>query len=59
MFFDPVYFIFVGPAILLSLWASWKVRHSFKKWSEITLSRRTSGAEVARAILDRSGCPHV
>lgn len=30
-FIDPLYFIFVGPCLLLSMWASFKVKSSFKK----------------------------
>ncbi|HEX21245.1 MAG TPA: peptidase, partial [Actinobacteria bacterium] len=33
MFFDPLYFIIVGPAILLTLWAQYKVKSAYKKYS--------------------------
>ncbi|HEX4952868.1 MAG TPA: zinc metallopeptidase [Thermoanaerobaculia bacterium] len=55
MFFDPIYFLFVGPALLLSLWASFRTKSAFKKYSQIgTMSGRT-GAQAAQILLDRAG----
>jgi uncharacterized protein len=53
--FDPMYFLFVGPGILLSLWATFKVKSTFAKYSEVAIASRMSGAEVARELLERSG----
>ena len=50
--FDPLYFLFVGPALILSIWASFKVKSSFKKAAEIQVQSRISGAEAARIMLD-------
>lgn len=59
-YFDPVYMIFVLlPTMGLSLWASMRVKSAFNKWSKYSNSRGMSGAEVARLVLDRSGCNHV
>jgi len=55
MFFDPVYFIFLGPAILLSLWASIKVKSTFAKYAKVSSSRGMSGAEAAEYMLHREG----
>ena len=55
MFFDPIYFIFLGPAILLSLWASIKVKSTFAKYAQVPTSRGMSGAEAARYMLEREG----
>ncbi len=33
MIFDPVYFLFIAPGLALSLWASWRVKSNFKKYS--------------------------
>ena len=35
MYFDPMYFLFVGPAILLSLWASFKTKSACNKYSKV------------------------
>jgi Zn-dependent membrane protease YugP len=55
MFFDPMYFIIVGPGILLALWASYKVKSTFARYSDVAIANRMSGAEVARELLARSG----
>ncbi len=34
MIFDPVYFLFVGPALALSLWASFRTKSAFKKFAK-------------------------
>ena len=33
--FDPLYFVFLAPALLLSAWASWKVHHAYAVAREI------------------------
>jgi len=53
--FDPVYFLFIGPGLLLSLWASFKTKSAFKKYSKVRTIRGMTGAEAARALLDRAG----
>ena len=54
MIFDPTYFLIVGPGMLLALWASFKVKSTFKKYSEVTIARGLSGAEVAQELLRRN-----
>src|SRR5262245_16564372 len=55
LFFDPRYFLFVGPGLLLSLIASWYVRATFRRYAEVPLSSRLSGAEAAAAVLRGAG----
>ncbi len=55
MIFDPLYFLFLGPALLLSFWASMKVKSNFKRYSRIGTSRGITGAEAATEILRREG----
>ncbi len=52
---DPRYFIIVGPGILLAIWASYKVKSTFNRYSKVGIASRMSGAEVARELLDRAG----
>ena len=53
--FDPMYFVFLAPAFLLSIWASFKTKSAFKKYSKVrTLSGQT-GAQAAKTMLDRAG----
>jgi Zn-dependent membrane protease YugP len=56
MFFwnDPT-FILLIPAVILAVYAQWKVRSTYKRFSQVSSSRGMSGAATARAILDESG----
>jgi Zn-dependent membrane protease YugP len=51
---DPLYYIMVGPALLLSIFASIKVKSTFKKYSKVGTASGLSGAQAAMRIL-RSG----
>lgn len=55
MFFDPLYFVFIGPALLFSLWASWRTKSNFEKYSKIPVATGLTGAEAARRLLDSAG----
>ena len=55
MIFDPVYFLFIGPALLLSLWASFRTKSAFNKYSKVRTARGFSGAQAAQVLLDRAG----
>ncbi len=55
MFFDPMYFIFIIPGLVMAMWASWKTKSTFKKYSEYAASSRVTGAEAARMLLDNAG----
>jgi uncharacterized protein len=47
------YLILVGPAILLALYAQWRVSSAYKQMSQIP--SRMTGAEAARRILNSAG----
>ncbi|MGE5371872.1 MAG: zinc metallopeptidase [Solirubrobacterales bacterium] len=53
-FWDPTY-IMIIPAIILSIWAQYKVKSTFAKYSQVGSSRGTTGAELAAALLRRGG----
>ena len=55
MFLDMTYVVFVLPAVILSLWASWNVKHTFKKYAAVLNSRGLTGADAARRVLDANG----
>jgi Zn-dependent membrane protease YugP len=55
MYFDPVYFLFIGPALLLSLWASFRTKSAFNRWSKVATARGMSGAQAAHLLLERAG----
>jgi Zn-dependent membrane protease YugP len=55
MFFDPLYLILVAPGIALSLWASFKTKSAFGKYSKVATSSRLTGAQAAKRLLDTAG----
>ena len=55
MIFDPIYFLFLAPAFLLSLWASFRTRSAFKKYSNVRIASRLTGAQAAQLMLDAAG----
>lgn len=59
MFFDPLYLCFAAPALLLGLWAQWRVKSAFNQWSQVRTGRGMTGAQVARFLLDSQGLQNV
>jgi Zn-dependent membrane protease YugP len=53
--FDPLYLLMIAPAMILSLWAQWKVKHNYKKYAAVPSSSGLTGAQVAKAILSGNG----
>lgn len=53
--FDRYYLLLVVPAFLFSLYAQYKVKGTFSKYSNYLTSRSMTGAEVARYILRING----
>lgn len=58
-FFDPLYLILIGPAMLLALFAQVRVKGAMAKYSRVPAGSGTTGAQAAREILDASGLDHV
>jgi len=56
-YFDPVYFIFLAPALILMFWAQARVRSTFHRGQNVPAA--LSGAAAARHILDQAGLPNV
>jgi Predicted Zn-dependent protease len=57
--FDPLYFIIVGPGMLIALWASFKVKSTFAKYQNVAIGNRMSGSQIAEALLERAGIHEV
>ncbi len=53
--FDPVYWMLIGPGLLLALYASIKVKSSFARASQIGTRRGWTGREIAEALLRSEG----
>lgn len=54
-YIDPLYLILAAPGLLLGLWAQWRVKSTFRRYSEVGTSRGMSGAEIAASILQVKG----
>src|SRR5437867_9349226 len=59
MFFDPIYLMFILPGLALSLWASYRVKSAFNKYSQVPSMRGLTGAEAAAEMLRQAGVPGV
>ena len=55
MYFDPLYLLMIAPGLVLSLWASFRTRSAFNKYSKVRTARGLSGAQAAQVLLDRAG----
>lgn len=54
-YIDPLYLILAAPGLILGLWAQWRVKSTFRRYSEVGTSRGMSGAEIAASILQVKG----
>lgn len=52
MFFDPMYFVILAPALLLGMWAQFRVKSAYHQASQLRAASGLTGAETARMILD-------
>lgn len=58
MFFDPTFLLLI-PALLLSLYAQFKVHSTFNKFLEVPAASGRTGAQVARSLLDHNNLSDV
>lgn len=56
-FIDPMYFVYVAPALLLAMWAQWRVHSAYAAASQQPAP--ITGAAAARHILDSAGATDV
>ncbi|OES44501.1 zinc metallopeptidase [Domibacillus iocasae] len=54
-----IWIVYFALLILLPLWAQFKVKSTYKKFSKVPVSTGITGAEAARRILDDNGLQHV
>jgi len=54
-----LYFLFALPALILGLYAQFKVKSAFSKYSRVPNAAGITGAQAARRILDANGLTHV
>src|ERR1700687_5968414 len=54
-FYDFQYMLWILPGLLLSLWASWRTRSAFSKYSKVRSARGLTGAQAAQEMLRAAG----
>jgi uncharacterized protein len=59
MIFDPFYFVFALPAMLFALWAQYKVKSTFQKYSQVRNMQNLNGFDVARILMRSEGLEYV
>ncbi len=54
-YFDPLYLIFAAPALLLAMFAQWRVSSAYDKYTKIRNARNITGMEAAQYLLRNNG----
>ena len=54
-YFDPIFFLFALPPLILGMWAQARVRGAFNKYSGVRTATGVTGAQAARKLLDDAG----
>jgi Zn-dependent membrane protease YugP len=54
-FFDPMYFVFAIPGLLLAMWAQGKVRSTFGRYAQMPTASGVRGADAARVLMQQTG----
>jgi len=57
--FDTLYLVLVLPTVLFALWAQFKVKSSFKKYSRQRTNNGLTGADAALQVLRQAGIDNV
>ncbi len=55
MYMDPLYWLFIGAGMLLSLWAQFRVKSAYARYSKVATRSGLTGADVAQRILQANG----
>ncbi len=56
---NPAYFVFIAPALLLMLFAQFKVQGTYRKYAQVANRLGISGLEAAQRLLRANGLHHV
>lgn len=54
-YFDPMYFVFALPALLLAMFAQWKVSSAYEKYTQVRNARNITGVQAAEYLLRANG----
>lgn len=58
-YFDPTYYLFALPGLIIALFAQAKVKSNYSKYSRVSNSAGLTGADIARVILQQNGICNV
>lgn len=58
-YFDPTYYLFALPGLIIALFAQMKVKSNYSKYSKVLNSAGYTGADMAREILRSNGIYNV
>ena len=59
MFFDPMYFVFALPAMFFAMWAQYKVKSTYGRYSKVRTMQNISGLETARILMRNEGLDYL
>lgn len=54
-FFNPMYFVYALPALLLGLWAQARLRSAFSRWARVATSNGVDGQTAAQMLMRQEG----
>ena len=58
-FWNPTYFIFALPALILAFYAQWRVKSAYDKWLRVANMRGVTGLQAAKILLNANNLGHV
>ncbi|HEY0607203.1 MAG TPA: zinc metallopeptidase [Herpetosiphonaceae bacterium] len=59
MIISPLFLVLTLPAMFFAMWAQYKVRSTFQKYSEVPNMHRVSGTDVAQALMRNEGLDYL
>ncbi len=58
-YFDYTYFVYIVPALIVTMIAQFRVKSTFEKYSRISTARNMTGAQAASSVAQFGGAPGV
>lgn len=58
-FYNPQYFLYMLPAIIIMMAAQWYVKSAYNKWSQVQAGSRLTGGEAAQRLINSGGLYNV
>lgn len=59
MIISPLFLVLTLPAMFFAMWAQYKVRSTFQKYSEVPNMHRVSGMDVAQSLMRNEGLDYL